>query len=211
MRSGDFFWSRIMTQDEMKKRIAMQILKNPEILDELAARIESDDIVAWDNCYFFGSFDPIHNEHISMALKAKKCGYNVILVPAYKPPHKQPTSFTTRLEMCNMAARYNNLIVSDIEWKLPEPTYTINTLRALIPDFDTINCRTSFIAGTDTIDAIKDWYQGDILLQKLDIIPFSRTGISSTDIRKLIKEGKSISHLVPKYIDEYIRAEKLYM
>jgi len=110
-----------------------------------------------------------------------------------------------------MVARANGLTVSDIEWTLPEPTYTINTLRALIPDFDTRNCKTRFIAGSDIIGTIKDWHEGDILVKKLDIISFEKSCISSTLIRQLVKEHKSISHLVPKYIEEYIIAEGLYL
>lgn len=194
----------------MKEKILKRFLEKPEILDTLIDRMESDDVVAWDNCYFFGSFDPIHNMHVEMALKVLQQGYDVILVPAFKPPHKNPSSFEHRLEMCKLVAKENKLTVTDIESKLAVPTYTIDTLRALIPDFDTRTAKTSFIAGSDTVDAIKTWKEGEQLLKKLDIIAFDRTHFSSTEVRNRLKEGKPISDLVPKCVDDYIYENKLY-
>ena len=85
------------------------------------------------NCYFFGTFNPIHKGHIEIARRVKELkGYErVIFVPCYIPPHKHDEliSFNHRYNMAVLAIGEDN--VSDIESKLKVPSYTYRTIQKL--------------------------------------------------------------------------------
>ena len=100
-------------------------------------------------CYFFGTFNPIHLGHVEIARKVKElAGFSkVIFVPSYMPPHKIEglASYKNRLEMAKLAVGEEN--VSDIELHLKVPSYTYRTIEKLYEQNN--NQKINFIIGYD--------------------------------------------------------------
>lgn len=110
---------------------------------------------------FGGSFNPIHNGHISLAQAAAQEFYlsKVLIMPCRKPPHKQAPDLageTHRLEMCRLACRgMDSIEVSDIELNMPVPSYTYDTvirLRQTYPDSSLY-----LIIGADMLLSFDKW------------------------------------------------------
>jgi len=191
-------------------------------------------------CYFFGSFDPITNAHLELAKAAQKqfAFQDIVLVPAYKPPHKQGMAFfADRLQMCRLAVQEYAFQVSDIESQLEGFTYTINVLRSLQPDFDAATAKIPFIIGSDALQYLGTWFQADILAEKLIFLQAAREttplqesvlingqevpldtrminwhggNTSSTQVREMVATGNDISQLVPPLVAKYIKDRNLY-
>lgn len=173
-----------------------------------------------------GSFDPVHNWHLEMAQKALEANLvdQVFFVPAKQNPWKEKsTDYAKRCWMLlSEVKRIPNCKVSAIEDKLPPPYYSYKTLQALKEKYH--NDDLYLIVGADTATSIKDWKEGDWILNNVQLITVSRPGnedpgivdiplqvdISSTQIRNLVKENKAIDHLVPKSINGLINILNLY-
>ena len=159
-------------------------------------------------------------------------------VPPHKQaPDLAPAA--DRLAMCRLAVRDNNLFqVSDMEIRRGGPSYTSETLlrlRGLFPDAE-----LSLIVGEDMFVTLEQWRSPETIyrLAVLCAAPRSPEGtaalrqyaarieakgartrienidylpVSSTLVRKKIREGKSISALVPEPVERYIREKKLYL
>jgi nicotinate-nucleotide adenylyltransferase len=145
--------------------------------------------------YYFGTFNPVHNGHFVMADTARKLlGLErVVFVPAYAPPHKQGApdmaSFEARCAMLERAVQGKPYFsVSRVECELPSPSYTIQTLRKLFPNFDRPTWvealsrfkplaflkkwfpdagRIPFILGSDEFNALSKWRDAPALARKL--------------------------------------------
>lgn len=185
-------------------------------------------------CYFFGTFNPIHNAHLEIAHKVRTlCGFEeVIFVPAYTPPHKIPDSAPyDRLKMTQIAAGENN--VSDIEFFLPIPSYSHNTISELKKRDKTD--KINFIVGYDAFSKIESWknpdglknnthfvvvprhYEGKNHFQHLrergwdfEIVNIDFIDISSNMIRNKIAIGENIDPYVHKKVKDYIYEHGLY-
>ena len=191
-----------------------------------------------------GTFDPIHNGHL-MTAEAVRDEYDmekVLFIPAAQPPHKlgrKISSAEDRYMMTVLATCSNPYFeVSDIELRREGPSYTVDTVRALIRasggDTDYY-----FIVGTDIIREIHTWERIEELLAICPFIAASRPGcrpdaerrrdllgdlgvrqihllntpeleISSTDIRERVAEGRSIKYIVPPEVEHYIYKKGLY-
>lgn len=191
-------------------------------------------------CVFQGTFNPIHNAHLNMAQYViDNFGFDKILfIPAAKPPHKTyDENFSIhRLNMVKIAVEGNeHFDVSDIEYKRNSKSYTYLTIQELYKKYD-ITGKINFIIGTDAFEKIKTWYKTEDLKNLVDFIIFMRDDnfdknkfdylaedgynykfakmdfidISSTEIRKRVKDGSSISGLVPFKVEEYIKQNELY-
>ena len=171
---------------------------------------------------FGGSFNPIHNGHISLAQQLKeKAGLDEVwLMVSPQNPLKQNEDLLDdekRLEMVRLALEgKKGLIASDYEMHLPKPSYTWNTLQALSKDYP--EREFVLMIGGDNWDLFDKWYHAEDIKQNYEIIVYTRTpgepgfiDISSTNIRQRIKEGKGIRRLVPKAVADYIRKEGLYV
>lgn len=144
-----------------------------------------------------------------------------------------------RLKMTELAiADYEYFEVSDFEVKREGNTYTADTLKALhalYPEYDFY-----FILGADSFVSIEKWKEVDaimrlctlvtvvrddvdkekLLLQKENLqnkwkanvvlVPFTKTDISSSEIRKYLKQGLSVKEFVPAKVEAYMQSEKLY-
>lgn len=190
-----------------------------------------------------GTFDPIHFGHLVIANEVLD-KYNmekIIFIPVGNPPHKKGprASSLDRFLMTNIATLSNDkFIVSDIEIKSSEKSYTINTVRELLKVYE--NAEFYFITGTDAIIDLPNWHETEELLKLCKFIAVGRQGystfeieekineirsqydgqiellqvpmlqISSTDIRKRIRFGRSAKYLLPETVEQYIIKNNLY-
>lgn len=182
---------------------------------------------------FFGTFNPIHVGHMIIANYMAEFSDldEVWFVITPLSPFKQKSSLLSnhhRLALTNIAVEdYSKLRTSDIEFKLPQPNYTINTLVHIEEKYP--NHCFCLIMGEDNLNGILKWKNYETILQNYELYVYPRISdgktkyqfskqskihrvnapiiqISSTFIRKVIKEGKDISTMLPssvwKYIDE---------
>ncbi len=188
---------------------------------------------------YFGSFNPIHVGHLIIAeYFANESDFDEIwLVVSPHNPLKQQNELAPdfhRLEMVKMAIGNNPILkASDFEFHLSKPSYTIQTLDALsikYPDH-----QFSMICGQDTINSIHLWKDYDKILDTIPILVFPRFAavdsnsfspsekhqislakaprldISSTQVRNLIRKGKSARYLLTPEVIQYIQANQLYL
>ena len=179
---------------------------------------------------FFGSFNPIHIGHkvIASYLVDFTDLDKVMFVVSPQNPLKQKISLLDqyhRLQIIRAEIEDNSkLAVSDIEFDMPKPSYTIDTLVRLkekYPEND-----YSIIMGSDNLQNFHKWKNYEQILEDYSVYVYPRPGyeisgshknihliegvpqmeISSSFIRKAIKEGKDISYLMPEkawiYTDE---------
>ena len=135
-----------------------------------------------------------------------------------------------RLEMARLATEQApHLKVSDIEFKLPQPSYTIDTLTHLREKYP--EKQFALIMGADNLASFKKWKNYELLLQNHKLFVYPRPGvdlsewekhpsvvitetpqmdISSTFIRNAIKQEKSIQFLVPDAVIDFMDKKSLY-
>lgn len=187
-----------------------------------------------------GTFNPVHNAHLIMARYAKEqYGLDdIIFMTSGNPPHKKNMDMPdakVRHEMLKAAiGKDTDFIADDYEVNLSEYSYSVNTLRhlkKLYPD-DSIY----FIIGGDSLCDFPKWYKPQEILSLCTLLVYPRRTdttasinkvkemyggdiflinspeieISSTEIRKRLAEGKSVRHMIPDSVLEYIRKNKLY-
>ena len=191
-------------------------------------------------CVFQGTFNPIHNAHTRVAefVAAKYDFDKILFIPAFNPPHKSLNLDMSyhRLEMAKLAVKNNSKFeVSDIEFRRKGKSYTYLTIVELYKEFS-IEGKINFLIGTDAFQYIEKWYETDKLknlvkfivfvrednfdISKYDYLkdkgyefefqPLSYEDISSTELRKDLKLGKSISNYVAKEVEDYIKKNGLY-
>ena len=183
---------------------------------------------------YFGSFNPIHIGHLIIAnhilnyTDIKKVWFVVSPQNPLKPSNSLLNEYH-RLHLVRLAVEDNtSLVASDVEFKLPRPSYTIDTVTYLnekYPDHE-----FSIIMGSDSFQNIQKWKNPDQLIANNKIIIYNRPGfvikekhpdlvilkdtpmleISATAIRSLVKEGKSSRYLVPDKVAEEIEACGFY-
>jgi len=184
---------------------------------------------------FFGSYNPIHTGHLIIAnYMANHTGLNEVwLVVSPHNPLKDKSGLTNmydRLEMAKLATENaEHIRVSDIEFALPQPSYTIDTLTYLhekYPEKEFV-----LIMGADNLVSFKKWKNYEVLLKNYQIyvyprpeanvlewenhpsITFTKTPlmeISSTFIRKAIKENKNIQFFLPDKVIDFIEGKGMY-
>ena len=179
---------------------------------------------------FGGSFNPIHNGHISLARQLReKAGLDEVwlMVSPQNPLKRQDDLLDDerRMEMVRLALEgVEGIIASDYEMHLPKPSYTWNTLQALKKDYP--DREFTLLMGGDNWANFNRWYRYEDILRDFRIVVYPRRGmsqvdapcvieaklldISSTEIRQRIKAGKGIRRMVPKAVADYIRKEGLY-
>lgn len=183
---------------------------------------------------FGGSFNPIHNGHISLARQLKeKAGLDEVwLMVSPQNPLKRSIDLLDdekRLQMATLALKgVEGVVVSDYEMRLPKPSYTWNTLQALSKDFP--DREFVLLMGGDNWAYFDKWYHYEDIIANYQIVVYPRRGetipfrdgrvmtveaalldISSTEIRQRIKTGKGIRRMVPKAVADLILKEKLYV
>lgn len=118
-----------------------------------------------------GSFDPVHNAHIKLALHAYKELQldKVIFIPAYIQPFKKDKKVTDeahRMSMLKLGLmEYPYFEVSDIEITLQGNSYTARTLTELSKEYSDM----VFIMGADSYMSLERWYHPEIIFEKAEI------------------------------------------
>jgi nicotinate-nucleotide adenylyltransferase len=192
-------------------------------------------------CVFQGTFNPIHNGHLTMANYVKTVyDYDqVLFIPAYKPPHKEINEKMSnhRFQMVKLAITGEGFFgISNIEFQNERFSYTYLTIEQLYKKYK-IEGKIGFIIGLDAFREITDWLESEKLKSLVDFIVFPRgleidkdrlsllhykgykftlarmkpTEISSTNIRDRILHGKSVAGQVPLVILDYINKNGLYL
>ena len=145
---------------------------------------------------FGGSFDPIHNGHVSLAhaFVDTLCLEKVLIIPTHYPPHKQKKTTVTpqqRLDMCRLAFEGEELFeVSDIEIKREGKSYTYMTLEELsiiYPDDELY-----LITGADMFMTIDQWKEPEIIFRHAVICGVPR---DDDDISALKAQAEKLSLL----------------
>jgi len=184
---------------------------------------------------FFGSFNPIHNGHLMIAsYMVEYAGLKQVwfVVSPHNPLKEKSTLLTDhhRLTMVNLAieddARFKS---SNIEFGLPKPSYTIDTLTYLSEKYP--GRQFIPILGSDNLPTLHKWKNWEALLSQYKILVYPRPGtpsgkhdnnpsltwvdaplitVSSTFIRKGIKEGRDMRYFLPEKVWKYIEEMHFY-
>lgn len=189
---------------------------------------------------FGGTFNPIHNGHLILAENSiNEEGFDkVVFIPTMNPYYKDTLDFDTRLKMLKMAIKDNDKFAySSIEKKynLEGKLYLILEKISNLSDDD-----VTILIGSDSLMNLDWWYKIDEILKKYKILVLrrddedetiemkineykekygadikvlnnKRVEISSSMIREMIKEGKSIKYLVTDEVEKFIKDENLYV
>ena len=185
---------------------------------------------------FGGSFNPIHNGHISLARQLKeKAGLDEVwLMVSPQNPMKRQTDLLSdeaRLQMARLALKHEpGIIASDYEMHLPKPSYTWLTLQSLSRDYP--DRQFVLMIGGDNWAIFHRWFHADDILQNYQVVVYPRRDeqpaekslsagvtiveaelldVSSTEIRQRIREGRSIQKLVPPSVAAFIKQEGYYV
>jgi len=184
---------------------------------------------------FFGSFNPIHTGHLIIAnYMANHTNLDQVwLVVSPHNPLKNKRDLINiydRLEMAKLATEHTqNIRVSDVELKLPQPSYTIDTLTHLRERYPTYTF--VLIMGADNLNSLKKWKNYELLLRDYAIYVYPRPHytdyeflnhpsititntplmeLSATFIRKAIQENKNVQFFIPEAVLEFIDNKNLY-
>ena len=183
---------------------------------------------------FFGSFNPMHIGHKIIASYIQEFSDldKVMFIVSPKNPFKKKESLLDehhRLMIIRMEVEDNTkLEVSNIDFSMPQPSYTIDTLVRLQEKYP--KNEYSLIMGADNLQNIHKWKNYQQILDNYTIYIYARSGfeiknshnnihvvkgvpeldISSSFIRKSIKEGKNISYLMPEKAWKYLNEMNFY-
>jgi len=184
---------------------------------------------------FFGSYNPIHIGHLAIAnymLEYSDLDELWLVISPQNPLKKKKTLLNEydRFHMAELALEGNDKIKpSDIEFRLPKPSYTIDTLSYLKEK----NPATDFvlIMGADNIESFEKWKNYETILKYYQLYVYPRPGydlgkyyehpgvklinaplmeISSSFIRDAIKQGKDVRYFLPEKVYDYICKMNLY-
>lgn len=186
---------------------------------------------------YFGTFNPIHVGHMIIANHmAEHSGLEQVwmVVTPHNPLKKKDTLLDDykRLNLVSLATEnFPKIKASNIEFNLPQPNYTVNTLVHLQEEFP--QHAFSLIMGEDNLKSLHKWKNYEVILENYDIYVYPRLSpeahnpefdnhprihkidapvveISSTFIRDNIKKKKNVQPLLPFHVWEYIDYNNLY-
>ena len=184
---------------------------------------------------YFGSFNPVHNGHLIIANHIREVAGldQVWLVVSPQNPFKPSATLLNefhRLALVQLAIDDEpGLKASDIEFRLPRPSYTADTLAYLIDKYP--QHEFSLIMGSDSYQNLSKWKNPEYILKHHNIYVYRRPGIeigevpshtrvkiidapllqiSATHIRENVKNGRSIRFLVPDKVKEEIERNGYY-
>jgi nicotinate-nucleotide adenylyltransferase len=193
---------------------------------------------------FGGTFDPVHIGHLVLAEHCREAaGLDAVwFLPSYQPPHKgrEVTAFPHRVAMTALAiAGQDSFRVETLERDLPPPSYTANTLAALITRHP--GHEFKLVVGADCLPDLPKWHEPQRVLAQAGLVVARRPGvepwdrarvsaslampvesvrlqfvdsplmeIASRELRQRVAAGRSIRFMVPTAVEEYVRTHRLY-
>ncbi|MDZ4711869.1 MAG: nicotinate-nucleotide adenylyltransferase [bacterium] len=184
-----------------------------------------------------GSFNPPHIAHsiVAQSVREQMKFDKIIFIPTGNHPLKKSIDSGLRLEMAKLAFGENvNFEVSDIEVKNKSGlSFTVNTLKTLNEMYEKNNVKLNLIIGADNLIELPKWKDPEKLFELCNVIVINRPEyspedskaefyskvkfvrvphleISSTMIRKLISEKRSIGYLVAPPVEKFIYKNNLY-
>jgi nicotinate-nucleotide adenylyltransferase len=190
---------------------------------------------------FFGSFNPIHVGHLIVAntMATNSDLDQVWFVVSPQNPFKKAKSLLhefDRLDMVERAIADNSrLKATDVEFSMPRPSYTIDTLRKLQEKHP--QHTFTVIMGEDNLDQFANWKAYDQILSEFGLYVYPRPGrngslaqanpfrnhpnvhfvqaplldISATFIREAIRANRSIRYMVPEVVEQMIERKKYFL
>jgi len=183
---------------------------------------------------YFGSFNPIHVGHLIVAQSVVELSHidQLWFIVSPQSPFKEKKSLLAdrdRLHMVNEAIKDNDqLRSSDIEFTMPKPSYTIDTLVYLNEKFPKHSFHLTM--GGDNLEHLHKWKNYDLLIKDYPIIVYPRPGyhvkeikeadltimdtsllnISASQIRKRLKEGLSVKYFLTEPVHKYVMEMSFY-
>ena len=187
---------------------------------------------------FFGSFNPIHIGHLILAnyILEHSDMDELWFIISPQNPFKDKKSLLNdhyRLDMVELAIKnYPKMRASNIEFSLPKPSYTIDTLAYLKEKYPTHSF--ALIMGEDNLKPLHKWKNANVLVDNHQIIVYPRISndemesaqfahhpnihrikapiieLSATEIRKMIKEKKSVRPMLPPEVFDYLDKTGFY-
>ena len=187
---------------------------------------------------FFGSFNPIHIGHLILAnyILENSDMEELWFVVSPQNPFKDKKSLLNdhnRLDMVQLALKnYPKMRVSNVEFSLPKPSYTIDTLTYLHEKYPEVSF--ALIMGEDNLKSLKKWKNAETLVDNHQIIIYPRVldsdqsnsdsfeheniskidapiiELSATKIREMLKEGKNVRPMLPPEVFEYLDGSSFY-
>ncbi len=185
---------------------------------------------------FFGSFNPVHNGHMIIAnVMATQTDLDEVwlVVSPQNPlkPRKTLARDYDRLHLVHLAIGDNpHLRASDVEFGLPRPSYTIDTLTHLREKYP--QHEFALIMGSDNLQTLPRWKNYELILRDYRIYVYARPGheegelaahphvqmvpdvpllrLSASYIRQCIRKGYSVQYMVPDAVFRYLEESGLY-
>ncbi len=183
---------------------------------------------------YFGSFNPVHSGHLIIAnhILNETGLHKIWFIVSPQNPFKTSSALLNeydRLHLLKLATEDDLRIkISDIEFNLPKPSYTSVTLAHL--QEKNPEHKYSIIMGSDSFQNLHKWKNYEFIVKNYPIYVYQRQGfdihnhvnanlnivdapllqISATQIRRMIKEGKSIRYMVPENVREEIEKGNYY-
>ena len=185
---------------------------------------------------YFGTYNPIHIGHLAIANYMVEFTDidQLWFVVSPQNPHKTKANLLDdyqRLEMVHRAVEGDDRMrASNIEFNLPRPSYTVDTLVYLkeqYPNYDFV-----ILMGSDNLENIHKWKNYEIILENYGVFVYPRPGfdrtkvqyhknisiveeaplmeISASFIRKAIRNGKDVRHFIPPKTREYLEEMNFY-
>lgn len=185
---------------------------------------------------FGGSFDPVHNGHMALAERAVDfAGLDrVLFIPTANPPHKvsrELTGFEIRQRMVELAIRDNPRYELSLHEKKDRVSYTFESILHF-KDKGYGREQLHYLVGGDSLGEISEWKKPEIIFRNATVISLNRPGyqglspfppdaaviileqgkcgVSSTEVRKTVREHGSIRDMVPEKVEEFIMENSLY-
>lgn len=185
---------------------------------------------------FFGSFNPIHMGHLIIAnVMAQNTDLDKVwLVVSPQNPFKPSKGLLHEFDRYDLVkaaiADNHKLEVSDVEFHLPKPSYTIHTLAYLTEKYP--NKEFKVIIGEDNLENFTKWKNHEQILNQYGLYVYPRPHVTNSDlkrhpqvtiveapmidisatyIRNCIKNNKSIRYLVPETVENMIRMKNFYV
>jgi nicotinate-nucleotide adenylyltransferase len=183
---------------------------------------------------FGGSFDPVHHGHLLVGrVAAETLGLETLrFVPAREQPFKRgrhEASPVHRAAMLDLAvAGASGFAVERAELERDGPSYTIDTLRGLRAREPEVGL--TLLLGADAAAELSSWREAAEIPRLATVVVFARAGvsvppspliartirvpaieISATEIRRRVREGRSLRYWVPDSVAEYVTRHRLYL